>query len=112
MTTPARLAEIAGEIERRRKGTLPKSVHADGGKLWCAVCVYSIDAAVIHDDAAEQMLIGAMVMATGADRTAIGWRVVVVDKVQAALDVLHGGPLESLFALFCAAFPEVADGGA
>lgn len=116
------LAEMAREIERRRKGSLPKSVWVERDIHDCDDKYVLIMECVVDgirgemyvpDDIAHCVLRVAMVMATNATRDSFGWGVMVnenkswCDAIFADAD--HGGcPTRSLFAAFCAVFPEVA----
>lgn len=111
------LSDMAREIERRR----PKSLHntIDVGNE--TLLVFGGDGyddappIALHPSVAAAILRDAMVMATRAARIAGGWTVPVVppedqpweDRCTFA-DADHGNcPTRSLFAAFCAAYPEV-----
>lgn len=117
------LAEMAREIERRRKNTLPKSLRFDAGVkigrpqskvemlTFSRMGAWNQDVDVwIPDDLAHSILRDAMVMETKEIRDENGWWVddpsgSWFDKFFADAD--HGGcPTRSLFAAFCAVFPE------
>lgn len=111
------LSEIARRIEEIRPGTLPESVwtEIDSEGRWMLVESRWNDNRMndgdqeVADDIARHMLIGAMVMATGAKRVGGAWSLTMPCQVGDArafclnlfLDSDHGNdPLRSLLAAF------------
>jgi len=102
------LSEIARRIEAARPGTLPTSIRIDDGQI-VQRSTQSLLRDVIRDDIARHMLIGAMVMATGARRGEGGWSITLpwlighaeAFRLKSFLDSDHGNdPLRSLLAAF------------
>ena len=109
------LSDMAREIERRR----PKSIHETidvGNETLLVFGGDGYDDAppiALHPSVAAAILRDAMVMATRASRNAPcddGWIVPVSNDADNDIykyDCDHGNdPTRSLFAAFCAAFPE------
>lgn len=113
------LSEIARWIEEIRPKTLPESIgHNEAG-----ICTHvdrgaaGLRYGVLPDDIARHMLIGAMVMATGAKRVGGAWSLTMPCQVGDArafclnlfLDSDHGNdPLRSLLAAFEAVYAKEA----
>lgn len=111
------LSEIARRIEEIRAGTLPSSIADTLG--WIAFedpNEFNRDVPLPHD-IARHMLIGAMVMATGARRGEGGWSITLpwlighaeAFRLKSFLDSDHGNdPLRSLLAAFERVFAKEA----
>lgn len=103
------LSDMAREIERRR----PKSLHAtiDVGNetllLFGGDGYEDSPPIALHPSVASAILRDAMAMATGASRATRGRPGWFVNVTHFFGDHEHGNcPTRSLFAAFCAAFPE------